>query len=80
MRPANSDEDIVDESFLICACSGAALVTAMQSIETISSVFGEGPKEGLAWRLKVRFKEPKVSFSLEKEELTSRGGSRISRD
>ena len=79
MRPANSDEDIVIDPSLICASSGAALVKATQSMETISIVLGEGPKEGVPWRLRVWLKEPKVCFSLEKEELMSRGGPWISR-
>ena len=79
MRPADSDEEIADDSSLIWACSGAALVKATQSIETISSVFGEGPMEGVPCRLIVRLKEPELSFSLEKEELMSRGGPWMSR-
>lgn len=67
IRPTNSDEDIVDESSLVRVCSGAALVKATQSSETISSVLGEGPMVGGLWHFVVRLKESIVSFSLEKE-------------
>lgn len=79
MRPANSDEDIIDDSTSICACSGEALVKTTQSIETSSSALGEGPEEGMHWCLTVRLKELIVSISLEKEELMSLRGPWISR-
>ena len=74
MRPANSDEEVEDDSSLVCACSGEALLRTTQTIETSSSSVGEGPKEVVPWRLMVRLKEPSVSLSLEKEEPMSRAG------